>query len=176
MRVSRIASFALILGISSASTVAFADRQWSSIGGGCVPTDEAINLNNYNAGGFGVTFNGTAPSTSVIRLLCPVTVRATGAAPALSGITMSYKDTDGTGTAADVKAIFKRVADGSNSSVNLCTVDSASGLNITTPQSLSCAFAPGFNASLTDSYFVEVTISRLLGGGQFPEFLAISLH
>jgi hypothetical protein len=48
-----IATVAIVLRIAGMSTTAHASRIWSSIGGGCVPADEDIQVNNYDTRGFG---------------------------------------------------------------------------------------------------------------------------
>jgi hypothetical protein len=144
-----IATVAIVLGIAGMSTTAHAGRIWSSIGGGCVPADEDIQVNNYDTRGFGVGFKGVA--TGDIRLLCSV--------PVPSGATfrkfvMSYKDTDGMSTQARIRATLRGVPDGSNGSLAICTVDS------------NTSTATG-NNTLTCNHF-DFTLFTFVGGAAKP--------
>lgn len=166
-----LAAAVVLAGVAGAPAVASADRLWSSVGAGCVPADEDVMVGNYDTRGFGIGFFGTF--TGDIRLVCPVTLRATGAAPTLQTIVLSYKDPDGTGTQSRVTAVMRQVSDGSNASTALCTADSnVSGA--TGPTTTSCNFFPQFAASTTVSYFVEVVISRTVTTRD-PEFLAVAI-
>ena len=166
MHFKRIATLAIILGIAGMSPTAHAGRIWSSIGGGCVPADEDIQVDNYDTRGFGVGFKGVA--TGDIRLLCSV--------PVPSGATfrkfvMSYKDTDGMSTQARIRATLRFVSDGSNASRANCTVDS----NTSTATGNNTLTCDHFDFTLFgfENCFFEILIERA-SPVQDPEFLAVA--
>ena len=166
---------ASILGAAVAGTpaIASANRIWTSVGDGCVPMDESAGL--YDQRGFGVGF--LAGKTGQIRLVCPVTVNTSGSStssPTFSGIVISYRDSDGTGTAARVRATLNHVTDGSNASVAVCTADSNtnSSFGYTTT---TCGLFPALVPQTNESWYFEILIDRTVTSVD-PEVLAVSIN
>lgn len=91
-----------------------------AVGGGCVPDSATIAAHNYETAGFGVRFSSTG--TGTIRLICPF-AQEMGSAT-LSGIRVSYSDSDGAVGAGDVKALVVYAPEGSNISTTIGTCDS----------------------------------------------------
>jgi hypothetical protein len=177
MRMIHFAAILVTVAVGVAPKMAHAERYWTSIGNGCVPTDNTLTANIMDSRGFGVGFRGT--STGTIDLFCPVTIDTTGSAPTLGGIHMSYRDSDGSGTKVHITADFRQATDGSNSSSSLCTADSNTN-SATGYTTWSCGFFPSVIPATNKSYWVEVQITRTTatdatcsGGSCDPELLSV---
>ena len=164
--VKHLAAAAVLLGIAGLSTTASAGRIYSTVGNGCVPVDEDVQVDNYDSRGFGVGFKGNA--TGDIRLSCnipnpPSTFRK---------FVLSYIDPDGGFGSSRVTATLREAVDGTNISTPICSVSSNSS-STTGHTTISCNFTD-FTPRADTSYFFEVVVART-SSGLDPEFLALSL-
>jgi hypothetical protein len=107
---------------------------WSSIASGCVLDSATAAKADVNSGFGTVSFKGT--KLGHIRLTCPITgIFVGGSGPYDStGMTVSFYDTDGTGTACGVRAALLRSnLDAHEGGRDIVDFDSNTGFVVTEP-------------------------------------------
>jgi hypothetical protein len=177
--IKTVAIIATVAGsILLCAAVARAGRSLSLMGTGCIPADTSIQSNIYQSNGFGVSFKGT--STGSIRLYCPMAYLPNST---VTGYTMAFRDTDGTGTVSAVRVYFKKALHGSVTSTAITGTPAPSGgtcnplssnTNTATGATVSSCDFPDFVPDPQYFYFFDVFIDRT-SSAQNPEFLGVTV-
>jgi hypothetical protein len=175
-----VAMLMTALAMTLADSDAWAGRQFSMIGAGCVPTDSAIQGDLYVTAGHGIRWKGT--KTGTIRLICAVPVLSSSVR--WTGYTVNYKDPDGTGTAYAISVVLRSARLGSATSTvitgtsvpsgSTCSPLTSNMSQVTDYTTFTCDF-PDFVPNNQYWYWFNVTMTRTSSQLQ-PEFLGLTIE
>jgi cysteine-rich repeat protein len=134
---------------------AIADVYWSSPAAACMPEAQAIQSTGYVASA--ITGAVKPSGTGTIVLICPVPQRSSALLPSVLGLT--YRDSTGSATTAQVRAQLIRVNRLTSVRASLATVSSDSNAATGTRLRYSPEFVHQLNFD-TALYFVRIELTR----------------
>jgi hypothetical protein len=132
---------------------------------GCVPTDAAVQRDQYRTGGHGVFIKGSGTA----RVICGIPI--TGGT--WRAVDVYYKDPDGIGANYEVKVFLKSAALGSTSGPAICGV-SSNARSATGYTSMRCEFSD-FSPSASRWYWIEIQLFRRIGFTEEIEVLGVNV-
>jgi hypothetical protein len=135
---------------------------WTINGSSCVPGDPAIQNNRYLVTAGTVKHQSTA--TGLITLYCPIpfptligSVRG-GGYYRISSLSMTYADSDGRGTVANIRAQLVKLSHGTGSLTNIGNALDSNSSPWTVPTTMTGSLSHA--ASGFDYYYVRVDLDR----------------
>ena len=131
-------------------------RSWTINGSSCVPGDPAIQNNRYLVTAGTVTYQSTA--TGLITLYCPITFPTLVGGGTWSQLHLTYADTDGTGTVANITAQLVRLTHGTGSLTNIGPALDSNKFGPTSGSSMAVSISHTANGF--DYYYVRVDLNR----------------
>jgi len=131
-------------------------ESWSINGSGCVPGDPAIQNNRYLVTAGTVKHQSTA--TGLITLYCPITFPTLIGRGRYTTLRVTYADSDGTGTVANITAQLVRLTYGTGSLTNIGNALDSNKFGPTSGSSMTVSISHTANAF--DYYYVRVDLNR----------------
>jgi hypothetical protein len=131
-------------------------RSWSINGSSCVPGDPAIQNNRYLVTAGTVTYQSTA--TGLITLYCPITFPTLVGGGTWRIFRVTYADSDGTGTVANITAQLVRLTQGTGSLTNIGPALDSNKFGPTSGSKMVAGISHTANGF--DYYYVRVDLNR----------------
>jgi hypothetical protein len=131
-------------------------ESWSINGSSCVPGDPAIQNNRYLVTAGTVKHQSTA--TGLITMYCPITFPKLIGRGIYRALDVTYADSDGTGTVANITAQLVSLNVRTGSLTNIGNALDSNSFGPTSGSSMTVEFSHTANA--LDYYYVRVDLNR----------------